>query len=450
VDLALLDTGIRETHQIFHGDGGGSLGKLVNCFGATGTPTIAWTLQTVPFPVPLFVFSFPFNFNFTCWITIYWEVPVQIVDTSNVCDVPWTGDLHTLGHGTCSAAILIGGGALGANTRGLTNATLDGYQVFRPLQTGESEPQATDRHAVVRAIELAAASEARVILVETQEIATEWADVSVAANHAFDLGCAVIAPVGNLTSGSEPGFPARARKVMGAGAIDVQSGSTDMGQRSGVVDQRLKPDVQAPTSTKTAGNGTSDTYTRYYSGTSGAAPYVAGAGALLWSWMRRQAANAGNEALATEPGHLYAGLVLSGAVAGDFSAANKNTGAGPIRLPLSGYLYWGAVDVLASPGEETFTFSVDAGNATSLEVAAWWAAPSLPAGEESGAAANMDFTLIAPNGEAVATARSTLGVFEHIRFEGGIASGEWTVRIDGITMPAGKQRVFVAAALRVP
>jgi serine protease AprX len=122
--------------------------------------------------------------------------------------------------------------------------------------------------------------------------------------------------------------------VIGVGNFDVQTLAQIPSQSRGPTpDGRIKPDIQAPTNTETASNA-SDTALFTFTGTSGAAPYAAGAAALLRNFLL-------GVIPVVDPGQVYSLLILSGQQV----AFNNTSGAGPLRLPTDGTVFFGKVAV---------------------------------------------------------------------------------------------------------
>lgn len=93
--------------------------------------------------------------------------------------------------------------------------------------------------------------------------------------------------------------------MLGVGNFDVLShGQIGSQSRGPTSDNRIKPDIQALTNTRTASSA-SDTATKAFGGTSGATPYAADVAALLRNWLR---GNTGS----VDPGQVYARVILPG------------------------------------------------------------------------------------------------------------------------------------------
>jgi serine protease AprX len=337
-------------------------------------------------------------------------------------------------HGTASAAIITANSNQGNLYRGVTGIGLDSFKVyptsFDPL-TGQCNGF-LDTTAAVNGFQAAVAALDRVIVAEMQGSGNEISAISVAADKAFDAGAVVIAANGNFG----PGFgtvnaPANAHKVLGVGAFDVVTLSQYSGQSRGPTsDNRTKPDIQAPTSAYTASNA-SDTALNYFTGTSGATPFAAGAAALLRNWLI-------GSRFSIDPGQVYAQMILSG----QHDSFNNTTGAGPLKLPNSGYAWWGKISV--SNGQTIdIPLNISGAAANTFDGALWWPETAAQAHND------IDLTLIDPSGVQRDLSWSIPSVFERARVAGSVPSGTWKLRIRGYNVPTGSQTVYWAAHVRL-
>ena len=230
-------------------------------------------------------------------------------------------------HGTSSAGIVSAGTGNSVAHRGVTDITLDSFRVYPARGAGGSV-----RNASVNAFQQALAVGDRVIVGELQLGGDHWSDVSLAADGAFDAGAVVIAANGNRSNGPATiASPGNAHRAIGTGRTDLGSNAPSGDQLEGpTTDGRLKPDVQAPSSSETA-RGNNNTDYRIFSGTSGATPYASGAAALLRNWLR-------GTSFSIDPGQVYAQLILSGQLTGPM---NNTNGAGMLGLPVNGRASWG-------------------------------------------------------------------------------------------------------------
>jgi len=323
-------------------------------------------------------------------------------------------------HGTASAGIITGNNNLGNLYRGVTRITLDSLKVYPAGCGGLSGT------AAVKAFEKAVAILDRVIVAEMQGGGGVNSAISTAANNAFNAGAVIIAANGN--NGSAAGTvnsPANAHRVLGVGNFDVLSGAQIASQSRGPTsDNRIKPDIQAPTNTRTASSA-SDTATKVFGGTSGATPYASGAAALMRNWLR---GNTGS----IDPGQVYSHLILSGQQKYPF---NNTSGAGPIKMPTGGVGYWGKTAVTNGLTIDIPIY-VGAGK-TKIEGALWWP-------ESSGVShSDVDLHLISPSGAMMASSISIPSVFERTGYQAStLATGTWKLRIRGYSVPAGLQTVY--------
>lgn len=393
--IGLLDTGLRFTHTLFN------------------SPS-------------------HIDFRFDCTDGVCNSVP-------NVVDDCWN-------HGTSSAAIITGNNNLGNAYRGVTAITLDSFKVY-PTTFGTDGlcNGFLNATATVKAFEKAVAVLDRVIVAEMQGGGSDTSTISTAADNAFNAGAVIIAANGNNgPGGSTVNTPAIAHRVIGVGNFDVQSQNQINSQSRGPApDNRYKPDIQAPTNTETAGNGCafkqncttggSDTALRVFGGTSGSTPYGAGAAALLRNWLRGTSFN-------IDPGQVYAQLILSGQNPYPF---NNTSGAGPIKLPVNGWAWWGKVTV-----SNGMTIDIPLNNtqvnSTFFDGALWW--PESPTGSHN----DIDLYLIDPSGATRDFSWSIPSVFERARATGAIQTGVWKVRIRGYSVPGGTQTVYWAVASNRP
>ncbi|MFI1828873.1 S8 family serine peptidase [Streptomyces sp. NPDC020412] len=325
-------------------------------------------------------------------------------------------------HGTSSAAIITGNGNQGNDFRGVTAITLDSFKVYATA----NPCQGLDEAAAIRGFQAAVAVADRVLVAEMQGGGDHDSALAQAADAAFDAGAVVIAANGN----NGPNFstvncPANARRAIGVGNFDVQTLDLIASQSRGpTADNRVKPDIQAPTNTETASNA-SDTARQVFTGTSGATPYAAGAAALLRNWLR------GGPFDPIDPGQVYAQLILSG----QRPNFDNIAGAGPLSLPVNSHAWWGKTTV--SNGQTLDIAFGGAASAEAVNAAIWW--------PESGTHNDIDLRLVrVATGAVEAFSVSTGSVFERCRVSGGNAGGDWLVRVNGFNVPSGSQTVYFA------
>jgi serine protease AprX len=343
-------------------------------------------------------------------------------------------------HGTGLAGIITANANQGDAFRGVTGITLDSWKVF-PTNfdptTGACNG-GSDATAVARGFENAVKVLDRVIVTGVQGLGDDRSTISTAADKAFDAGAVIIAINGNFGPAiGSVNAPANAHKAIGVGNFDVQTLTQITNQSRGPApDGRIKPDIQAPTNTETASNA-SDTALRTLTGTSGAAPYAAGAAALSRNFLCSALSG-----ICPDPGQVYAYLILSGQQAFPF---DNTSGAGRLRLPTDGVVFFGKVSV---PNKAFIDIPLNIGGGFNLLGGAlWWpesAWPGVPI--PPGILYNdVDLHLLNPNGVEVAKSLHDKSVFEKVQVTGAIAPGTWTLRINGYSVPTLPQTVFWAA-----
>jgi len=349
------------------------------------------------------------------------------------------------GHGTGSAAILVGGSSLGANWRGALGITLDYFQVFAGgVNCGGTCGLCLNADATQHAFEDALSNGDRVIVANIVSESPDRAAVAMAAINAYDLGAVVVAANGNRgeptldSSGNMivPAVesPASAPCVIGVGSQDIRNlGPTESGQSRGPAwGNRIKPDIQAPTAVETAetreSGCTRTDLLLNLPGTSGATPYAGAAAALLRNWMK-----AGTNDVA--PGNVYAAMILSGRH--HDPNLNNTEGAGMIELPTDGCAWWSFA--FAQPGMDwDVPINLTSVDADSIEAALWW--PEYPAIAEDGTGVtrhnNVDLYLLDPNDAVKASSKQLGSVFE--RATAPITQkGIWKLRIEGANFTSG-------------
>ncbi len=405
---ALLDTGVRTQHELLCGEDGSSrVCLMADAITGDGMATS----------------------NFTCNI-----LPG--------CDAQAGEDYTENGHGTASAAILVGNNRLGDRYRGVTNTSLDCIRVYDSSQLSSTD-------AAVSAYEIATRRLDRVMAVEMQE--RTLGDIAVATRNAYDAGIAIIAANGNDAAYVSTS-PATERLAIGVGAYDVEDEIPDASLSAGITaDGRNKPDVIAPTNTETAAyDPTNSSYkVGIFPGTSGATPYIAGAASLISGWLRI------GPQPARDAGQVYSVLMMSGDQPGPFSAATRY-GTGRTKLPPSGEAVFGKTWVSFNAPTVDIPIVIDntsANPVTRIDAAIWW--PELT--EMQGNVpidthSDVDVSLHEPGlfGGRVAASNGIGGVFEKISYENtaGIQSGKWKLRIHGYSILRPPQIVYWSLRLK--
>jgi hypothetical protein len=343
-------------------------------------------------------------------------------------------------HGTSSAGIITANANQGNLFRGVTGITLDSLKVYPTSfnSTGGCVGFLSTT-ASVRGFERAVEILDRVIVAEMQGSGNYLSAISVAADNAFDSGAVVIAANGNNgPAAGSVNAPANAHRVLGVGNFDVQTLAQIGGQSRGPTpDQRFKPDIQAPTNTRTA-SASGDLALRNFGGTSGATPYASGAAALLRNWLR-------GTSFSIDPGQVYAQMILSGQQPYPF---NNTSGAGPIKLPTNGWAWWGKVSI--SDGQTIeISLPVNSSGANTLDGALWWPEYAFNFGLFTLEWHNdVDLSLIDPSGVVRDSSVSIPSVYERARVSGSVVNGTWKLRIRGYDVNLGPQTVYWAAHVR--
>ena len=389
--VGLLDTGLRFTHTSFNSPS--HIAFRFDCTGGSGCTTGPGS-----------------NPNDDCW-----------------------------NHGTAEAAAFTANANQGNAFRGVTGITLDSFKVFPTAFNAAGGCNGfLNIAAGVSAFQTAVSVFDRVIYGGMQGSGNYLSALSIAADNAFDAGAVVIGINGNFgPAAGTVNSPANAHRVIGVGNFDVQTLAQVASQSRGPTpDGRIKPDIQAPTNTETASNA-SDTALRTFTGTSGAAPYAAGAAALLRNFLL-------NTIPVVDPGQVYSLLILSGQQVSPF---NNTSGAGPLRLPTGGTIFFGKVAV-NNGGTIDIPLKIG-GGLNVLDAALWWpeTATVFLGGQVTIEVHNdIDLHLLNPGGATVATSLSVSSVFERTRATGApLTAGTWTLRIRGFSVPASPQTVHWSA-----
>ncbi len=278
--IGLLDTGVRDTHNMFN-----------------SPDHIAWMRDCV-------------NGGANCNNTS--------AANYDPTDFAWN-------HGTSSAGILTGNNRLGNAFRGVTEVRTDSWQIYTA--------GGLDSAAAVRGIQAGVAAYDKVLVGEIQANESETGTIATAADNAYDAGIIFVSANGNFgPNASTVRSPGIAHKVLGVGGFMTDGGGQYNNQGRGPTpDSRYKPDIQAPTWSETASNA-SDTALRVFSGTSGATPYAGVAAMLARNWLRQFGTY--------DNGQTYAFMILYGQNEWPY---DNTVGAGPIQMATNGYAWWGKV-----------------------------------------------------------------------------------------------------------
>lgn len=280
--IGLLDTGVRDTHEMFN-----------------SPDHIAWMRDCV-------------NGGTNC------------NDSSaagyDPTDFSWN-------HGTRSAGLLTGNTANGNAFRGVTEIRTDSWQIYT---AGGLNTTAT-----VRGIQAAVRAFDKVLVGEIQANEADSGTIATAADNAYDAGIIFVSANGNFgPNASTVRSPGIAHKVLGVGGFMTDGGAQYGNQGRGPAnDGRFKPDIQAPTWSETA-SASSDTALGVFTGTSGATPYAAAAAMLSRNWLRQFGT--------FDNGQTYAFMILYGQ---DPYPYNNTVGAGKLEMATNGWAWWGKVAV---------------------------------------------------------------------------------------------------------
>lgn len=280
--IGLLDTGVRDTHDMFN-----------------SPDHIAWMRDCV-------------NGGSNC------------NDTSDPnfdpTDFSWN-------HGTRSAGLLTGNNRLGNAFRGVTEVRTDSWQIYTAGGLNSA--------AAVRGIQAGVAAFDKVLVGEIQANESETGTIATAADNAYDTGIIFISANGNFgPNASTVRSPGIAHKVLGVGGFMTDGGAQYNNQGRGpATDSRYKPDIQAPTWSETASN-TSDTALQVFSGTSGATPYAAASAMLARNWLRQFGTY--------DNGQTYTFMILYGQNEWPY---DNTVGAGPLEMATNGLAWWGKTSV---------------------------------------------------------------------------------------------------------
>lgn len=345
---------------------------------------------------------------------------------------PPQSDVVSTGHGTSTAAILAGTQSLGQCNRGLTSARISSFQVYFPA-TQTTDTQLCEWGAW-DAFDQAQTSGNDVIVAEIAT-GTSYGLLDDQAGWAYDMGAVVVAANGDGPFGGVP-RPANSPFVIGVGAYNIKSLLFNLLTNSArTPDRRIKPDVGGPDNVLTAANGGHNDNLWHFPLTSGATPFVAATALLLRNWM----ASSGY----VEPGYVYAMLILCGR--GGTVDANK--GAGLVCLPRGGVLWWGSEDV-GSGDDLRLAFDPGHRGVGGFEAAIWWPEygtedGGFPASDER---ARISLEVRPPGGGSPSTSDTEGSVFEHVTHSRSSApdAGAWRVDIRGLYVPQGTRTVYYA------
>jgi hypothetical protein len=336
-------------------------------------------------------------------------------------------------HGTKTAGVIAGNGNLGDAYRGISGIKINIYKILTDGGTkceGAANSGVQGLQAAVRNLE-------KVIVGAFGSPETEDSSVSVNADAAFDAGAVVIIANGNSGPGAGTvTAPGNARKVLGIGAVDVETFARFPEQSEGPTgDGRFKPDLVAPTNVETA--SATNNLTAVYHKTSAATAHAGGAAAVLRNFVRGGATD-------VEPGHVYAGMILGGSNPG--GVFDNVQGAGKLKLspPPNANTIYQKFSMTSSNGSSigvSFNVTVPSTTPSNCRFSGslWW-------GERAGAHNDYDIQLIDPNGAVRAISASRTSVFELARVNAPLQTGTWKVKVFPHKAVIGSQKVYGAVS----
>ncbi len=343
------------------------------------------------------------------------------------------------GHGTKTASILSGRNTqLGTRYIGVTSAKIDSWAVYPTIGW-------PDAAVVIKAVERAVWHGARVIVAELQLDAAFNSAVATAFDNAYDQGVIVVAANGNFgyteedcsdwPLGGSVRCPANAHKVLGVGYYNVKDPSEytcgmdngdEMRQSLGpTTDGRVKPDLRMPTRSET-GCRLSDSCIDLFAHTSGATPYAAGAALLTYNFFNA------NQMLPS-PGKIYAALLAFGHSPELSYFFQYFFGADQVRLGEPTGSTWITGMRYVSNGEnEDFMFPVTTGHECDLHAAIWW--PETASGNHS----DVDLYVFNGSGNEVISSTDDDSIFERGKIDGALTASTsyWRFRMHGANVPS--------------
>lgn len=428
--LSLLDTGVRPTHEAF---------RELSGTGVPWTPNVGFLDCTQP--------------------------------DCRYPDAP--SDRSASGHGTSSAAILVGfqnQNESGPNfcQRGLTRTHVHSVNVYGEPGTCSAPDPGLDRAAVLRTFELGHAGSGLTTVCEMQALGDDQSDIAAAAAAEYQAGVIMIAANGNCGSGCTPGTagpclvdcfakaPANSPWVIGVGGYHVLDATraASSSHCAGTASGRIKPDLLTPSNTYVAGN-LNDTDYHPYTGSSGSAPYAGGVASLLrnyiedYMYRRERMMNLGLEELGAEPidpGHVYAALLVCGPDTWSASGAgfDPRRGVGPLTLPEFQFTSWFSKTFVTPTSGVDVTLDLTGLGASRVDAAIWW-----PDARVEGTFMHsvVELRLDGPDGAHAESLHPT-SVFQ--RTGRAAVDGVWTMHIDPGGLPAGldAQAVYYAVIAR--
>jgi hypothetical protein len=223
-----------------------------------------------------------------------------------------------------------------------------------------------------------------------------------------------------------------AHKAIAVGAVNVVTDALHGYSGQGPTeDGRYKPELVGPTDTQAASTIADNAlHTEFgFGGTSGAAPYVAGAAMMLRDWFQQYAIY--------DAGHVYATLLAYGNKGATNNAYDNTRGAGRLVLPGDSYLNFYNTEVCS---QQIANFDITVVNGRKkFAVALWWP-------ESTGTHNWLKLTLTQKStGTLLASSDRRQSVYEKLRYtqSAGITPGTYRVGIEAKSV-SGCQRVYVA------
>lgn len=345
-------------------------------------------------------------------------------DPNDVC----TGD----GHGSCTAAILVAGNALGPRFVGMTQDPIASYRVYD--NCGDADHDAV-RDGIARSI----SHLDQVTLVETQIQGDELDDACEEAAAAYDHGQVVIATKGDGMLGS----PALSHLVLAIDGWDLfDNGFMDTNGSGRTLDQRIKPDLIAPTGTVTISGPLNEPDPECevgegFGGSSGAAPYAAGAAALMLAWLEKAAGT-------VDPGQVYAALLAAANFHGRQTAIDLSAGAGEVHLPETTADIQFARLAVSEDLDDEIPITVTGGSRT-VDAAIWW--PEYPYADGSQILVDHDDLglQLVQSEKIVQQVDDSGSVFQKLHAR--LTPGHWIVRVVHHPLHASPRPAYVAVIL---
>ncbi|MGX7674404.1 type VII secretion-associated serine protease mycosin [Plantactinospora sp. DSM 117369] len=273
------------------------------------------------------------------------------------------GNFDCVSHGTAVGSIIAAGPAGGVGFRGVApGARILPVRITDRELNDQGEPSPIDPAAVARGIRYAADHGAKVINLSLSGYG-DFRAVRNAVRYAQSKDALLVAAVGNRQDiGPTASFPAAYPGVLGVGAIDI-AGARSSGSQVGDYVDLVAPGTRVVGATRARGH-------TYHDGTSFAAPFVAGAAALVRSaWPKLTAEQTAQRLMAT------AAPARGGRASREFGAGVVD----PYRAVTEGL---SERDPLAMP-----EVVLPAPDPDAVRVAAWWDRTSASAKLGAGAGA---------------------------------------------------------------